>query len=84
MVHHEDVRLRPVQALPAFDLLPEALVRETLSQLSLPVEIMSPFLPYVEKDLSLRRLLREGELVAEVCAETEGSDEGGTCASQPG
>jgi hypothetical protein len=72
------------EALPAFDLLPEALVRETLSQLSLPVEIMSPFLPYVEKDLSLRRLVREGELVAEVSAETNGSDEGETCASQPG
>lgn len=63
------------EALPAFDLLPETLVRETLSQLSLPMEIMSPFLPYVEKDLSLRRLLREGELVAEACDDDEDSDE---------
>jgi hypothetical protein len=66
------------EALPAFDLLQEALVREILGQLSLPVEIMSPFLPYVEKDLSLRRLVREGELVAEECAETKGSGEGET------
>jgi len=72
------------EALPAFDLLPEALVRETLSRFSLPVEIMSPFLPYVEKDLSLRRLLREGELVTEVGVETKGSDEDESCASQPG
>jgi hypothetical protein len=63
------------EALPAFDLLPEPLVRETLSRLSLPLEIMSPFLPYVEKDLSLRRLLREGELVAEAFVEAENPDE---------
>ena len=64
------------EALPAFDLLPEALVREILGQLSLPVEIMSPFLPYVEKDLSLRRLVREGELVADECPEVTGEGEG--------
>jgi hypothetical protein len=70
------------EALPAFDLLPKALVHEILGQLSLPVEIMSPFLPYVEKDLSLRRLLREGELVAEVCAEAAESGEGETDGSR--
>jgi hypothetical protein len=62
------------EALPAFDLLQETLVRETLNRLSLPVEIMSPFLPYVEKDLSLRRLLREADLVTEASAETEDAD----------
>jgi hypothetical protein len=62
------------EALPAFDLLPDALVRETLNRHSLPVEIMSPFLPYMEKDLSLRRLLCEGELVSEMSGETEEAD----------
>ena len=49
------------EALPAFDLLPKARVREVLLQHGLPPEIMSPFVAYVRKDLSLRRLLREEE-----------------------
>jgi hypothetical protein len=67
-----------IEALPAFDLLPKGLVRDTVSGLSLPLEIMSPFLPYVEKDLSLRRLLREGELVGEEWPETTEPETGET------
>jgi hypothetical protein len=49
------------EALPCFDLLPKARVRDVLLHHGLPPEIMSPFVPYVRKDLSLRRLVWEEE-----------------------
>lgn len=51
------------EALPAFDLLPDDAVERTLTDLGQPREVMSPFLPYVERDLSLKRILRDEELV---------------------
>ena len=51
------------EALPAFDLLPRGTVETTLAEAGLPREAMSPFLPYVERRLSLERVVRLEELV---------------------
>ena len=50
------------EALPSFDLLSTEGVEEVLGQLSLPREVMSPFLPYVERPLTLERLVEYQEL----------------------
>ena len=51
------------EALPCFELLPEDAVRRTLDEAGLPLEAMSPFLPYVERPLTLQRIVRDEELV---------------------
>ncbi|MDX1579172.1 MAG: hypothetical protein R3266_11845 [Gemmatimonadota bacterium] len=53
------------EALPSFDLLPELQVERVLAELGLPREVMSPFLPYVERPLSLERLVQREELLPE-------------------
>jgi hypothetical protein len=54
---------RVAEALPCFELLPEEAVRRTVDATGLPLEVMSPFLPYVERPLTLQRLVRDSELV---------------------
>lgn len=53
------------EALPCFDLLPADAVAELLRDLSLPREIMSPFLAYVDRPLHLRSLVRREDAPAE-------------------
>lgn len=54
-----------LEALPSFDLLPEAQVDLLLAKLGLPREVMSPFLPYVEATLSLERVVQREDLLPE-------------------
>lgn len=49
-------------ALPSFDMLAVAQVDAVLKELKLPREVMSPFLPYVERVLSLERIVDATEL----------------------
>lgn len=51
------------EALGAFDLMREDVVREVLAKVGAPIETMSPFLAYVSRPLTLRRLAREERLV---------------------
>lgn len=50
------------EALPSFELLPVDHVDRVLAELELPREVMSPFLPYVERELSLARIVDYEEL----------------------
>jgi hypothetical protein len=51
------------EALPCFDLLRAVDVKQVLTGMSLPLEIMSPFLPYLDLQLSLHRVVRREALV---------------------
>jgi hypothetical protein len=51
------------EALAAFDLMREDVVREVLAKIAAPIETLSPFLVYVSRPLSLSRLVREERLV---------------------
>ena len=53
------------EALPCFDLLRASSVNRVLEELQLPIEIMSPFLPYLDQNLSLHRVVRRESLVDE-------------------
>lgn len=53
------------EALPSFELLPEPQVDLVLGKLGLPREVMSPFLPYVERTLSLERIVQREDLLPE-------------------
>lgn len=53
------------EALPTFELLPEAQVDLLLARLRVPREVMSPFLPYVERALSLERIVQREDLLPE-------------------
>jgi hypothetical protein len=49
-------------AVPSFDLLAAQQVDAVLKELKLPREVMSPFLPYVDKPLTLARIVDATEL----------------------
>lgn len=68
---HDGTQKVVAEAIPGFELLPADAVEATLEQLGLPREAMSPFLPFVDRELSLRRLVRDAELVTEAEAESE-------------
>ena len=50
------------EAMSCFDLLPDQQVRRSLEQMGLPIELMSPFGAYMDRSLSLTRLVEARDL----------------------
>ena len=51
------------EALPCFDLLPSEAIHRMLHDLDLPIEVLTPFLPFVDKNLSLERIVVREDLI---------------------